>query len=44
MFVRLIWIQASESLEKKISKSYLHYLYYKEKKMEKRRQKELFTT
>ena len=32
MFVRLIWIQASESLEKKISKSYLHYLYYKEKK------------
>ena len=32
MFVRLIWIQASESREKKISKSYLHYLYYKEKK------------
>ena len=44
MFVRLIWIQVSESREKKISKSYLHYLYYKEKKMEKRRQKELFTT
>ena len=44
MFVRLIWIQASENLEKKISKSYLHYSYYKEKKMEKRRQKELFTT
>ena len=32
MFVRLIWIQASESREKKISKSYLHYLYDKEKK------------
>ena len=32
MFVRLIWIQASESRGKKISKSYLHYLYYKEKK------------
>ena len=35
MFVRLTWIQASESLEKKISKSYLHYLYYKEKKWRK---------
>ena len=26
MFVRLIWIKASESLEKLNSKSYLHYL------------------
>ena len=38
MFVRLIWIQASESREKKISKSYLHYLYYKEKSKKDYRQ------
>ena len=35
MFVRLFWINASESREKKISKSYLYYLYYKGKKRRK---------
>ena len=38
MIVTLFRINASESLEKKLSKSYLQ-----RRKMEKRRQKELFT-
>ena len=39
MFVRLFLIKASESHEKNLARAI-----YKEKKMEKRREKELFTT
>ena len=39
MFVRLFRIKASESLEKRLSKSYLQ-----RRKMEERREKELFAT
>ena len=39
MIVRLFRIKASENLQKKISKSYLQ-----RRKMEKQREKELFTT
>ena len=39
MFVRLFRIKASEGLEKKLSNNYLQ-----RRKMEKRREKELFTT
>ena len=44
MFVRLIWIQASESREKKLARAICTIYITKKKKMEKRRQKELFTT
>ena len=43
MFVRLIWIQASETLEKKLARA-ICTIYITKKKMEKKRQKELFTT
>ena len=39
MIVRLFRIKASEKIQKKLSKSYLQ-----KRKMEKRREKELFTT